>query len=295
MTEEVSGRSVYRLRPVDSATVTRHDFIQWSHTLQSYCRRRKFTKFLTGGQKQQWTTAADHGMIVARTGDMSQQDAKDASDALLGEFLDFLTVVATHCPVGTFETVFKESTSWEWIMTLVKRVHRLDNRGRHFLDGEAIKIELSPTFTPEQAWMEVKDFYSAGLLKSGDNFKGRPLAADEVMSPTLEMFLVREWLNKIDPRLTSHIHKTRGALFTTAAPSIVCNRETIADLIPTLLKELEDKEDFTTNQVDVVPIDCSIQNVNSSQATARYSQRGYGPRQIFKLLKIASCVSKKGI
>ena len=107
-----------------------------------------------------------------------------ATDTLKSHFQDFLTFVASQCPSGFMNQVMRESTSFDWILEQLYTTYGLDVKGENFLAGNDIKIEITPTFTYNQALMLVRDFYVNSLLPKGSIFKGKKLTKDEELGPT---------------------------------------------------------------------------------------------------------------
>ena len=112
------------------------------------------------------------------------------------------------------------------------------------------------TITLHQAYMEVKDFVCAGLIKKGDPFEGKPAANNEVLSPSTKNFIMKTLLTKVDTRLPKHVKDTRGHLFTTERPTLACNQKILIDQIPTMLAELDKKDTVSQGNVNVgdVPV-----------------------------------------
>ena len=229
----------YKLKP-SGDNLSRDDLATWQQVLLSHMRQNDNWKpFLPGGGKQNWV-AADSGEVNAGW----TNDEKAA-------FEEFLTCLATFSPTGFNETIKRESTSFTWVIDLIKSTFELKTRGEHFLALEDLKFDFSKGFTYQQAYMEVKDFVCASLLNEGDRFEGRALPRKEILSPVAKNFITKEWLLKIDPRLPKHIRDTRGHLFTDDKPTLSCNQRVICDQIPTMLAELDGKTDSGSQDVSI--------------------------------------------
>ena len=120
---------------------------------------------------------------------------------LRNDFANFLTCIATHCPVGFMDTVLRESTSFKWIVRQIKTTFNLDAKGEKFLSIMDIKFKFSPSFTYEQGYILIKDFRMESLLPTGTIFKTRPLAEPEKLSPLSDNFIRKEFLIKVHPKL----------------------------------------------------------------------------------------------
>ena len=229
----------YKLKP-SGDNLSRDDLATWQQVLLSHMRQADTWKpFLPGGAKENWV-AADSGEV----NDGWTNENKAA-------FEDFLTCLATFSPTGFNETIKRESTSFNWVIDLIKSTFELKTRGEHFLGLDDLKFDFSKGFTYQQAYMEVKDFVCASLLNDGDRFEGKALPRKEILSPVAKNFITKEWLLKIDPRLPKHIRDTRGHLFTDDKPTLSCNQRVICDQIPTMLAELDGKTDSGSQDVSI--------------------------------------------
>ena len=229
----------YKLKP-SGDNLSRDDLATWQQVLLSHMRQADtWRPFLPGGGKADWV-AADSG---------EENDGWTNGDK--AAFQDFLTCLATFSPTGFNETIKRESTSFTWVIDLIKSTFELKTRGEHFLALEDLKFDFSKGFTYQQAYMEVKDFVCASLLNDGDRFEGKALPRKEILSPVAKNFITKEWLLKIDPRLPKHIRDTRGHLFTDDKPTLSCNQRVICDQIPTMLAELDGKSDSGSQDVSI--------------------------------------------
>ena len=124
----------------------------------------------------------------------------------------------------------------------------LQTRGENFLALCDLKFDFDGSFTYHQVYMELKDFVCASLIKKGNPFEGKPAPAKN--------FIMKELLYKVDPRLPKHVKDTRGHLFTTLRPTLVCNQKIRIDQIPTMLAELEKKDNIRQGNINMgyVPI-----------------------------------------
>ena len=229
----------YKLKPSVGDTLTRDDLSTWREVQLCYMRQNDAWKpFLPGGTRSEWK-AEDSG--EANEGWSENEKAS---------LPDFITCLSTFSPVGCGETIKRESTSFNWVIDLIKETFGLKTRGEHFLGLDDISFNFSSGFTYQQAYMQIKDFICAGLLSQQDRFEGKPLPQKETLSPVAKNFICKEWLMKIDPRLPKHIRDTRGHLFTDDKPTLACNQKILCEQMPTMLAELDEKTDTTA--VDAV-------------------------------------------
>ena len=237
----MAGRTVikpYKLKPTGDA-LTRDDLFTWKQILLGFIRQNpKWLQFLPSSATFKEWLSSDEDVTNGLVG----TDDND-TNVLRADFQDFLTCVATYSPTGFGETIMRESTSFDWVIQLIQSTHGLETRGEHFLALDEMKLEYSTSFTYHQGLMKVKDFVIATMLKEGAMFEGKKLTKDEVLTPTVKNFIVREWLHKTEERLPKHVKETRGHLFTSERPTLACNQKILCDQIPTMLAELDSKTD----------------------------------------------------
>ena len=83
----------------------------------------------------------------------------------------------------------------------------LKTKGLAFLSGSDIKLEYSSTGSPDtytyqQGFMVLMDFYANALLNEGNISEGRALANKEQLTPLVKNFIVEAWLDSIDTQET---------------------------------------------------------------------------------------------
>ena len=149
------------------------------------------------------------------------------------------------------DTVMRESTNFTDIVKKIKTTYGLDSRGEKFLSCMDIKLEFSSSFTYEQGYMVVKDFFVSSLLPLGARFKDRALPAAEVLSPLAANFIMKEFLTKVHPTLPEHIKNTKGHLFTNERPTLACNKTVLLDLMDSMLAEIETLDNLSTGSMSI--------------------------------------------
>ena len=221
--------------------LSRDDLATWEFNQLSYCRQKDaWLEFLPGGTHSTWIATEEddtNGIIVTKPEDGLIDQEK--TDKKRSAFKDFLDALAVNCPAGYPATVVREATSWKWVIDEIKKDFGLNTKGEQFLAGNDIKLTFDDTFTYQQGYMYLRDYYINSLAEKDTMFKGKKLATKEKMSPLAELFIVERWLAKIDPRLPAHVHKTRGHLFSESKPTIACNQRALCDQIDHMLAELD--------------------------------------------------------
>ena len=262
----MAGKTVikpYKLKP-SGDSLTRDDLSTWKQILLGHVRQNaKWIQFLpSSATHKTWVCTDDDD-----TNGLAGAD-DNASNVLRADFQDYLTCVATYAPAGLNETIFREATSFNWVIDLIKTTFGLETKGENFLAIDDLKFDFDGSFTYHQGYMELKDFVCASLIKQGNPFEGKPAPANEILSPSTKNFIMKELLYKVHPMLPKHVKDTRGHLFTTERPTLACNQKILIDQIPTMLAELEKKDNISQGNINVgyVPI---------------YRGRGFAPRANF--------------
>ena len=235
----------YKLKPSDGP-MTRDDVSLWEYTLLAACRQvADWIKFLPGGDNANWTPT-DQDITNGL-----HHENRQTQNKLRSDFANFLTCVATHCPTGFINTVMRESSSFANIIQQIKTTYGLDSRGEKFLTCMDLKLEFSDSFTYEQGYMQVKDFFMSSLLPQGARFKNRILEAAETLSPLAENFIMKEFLYKVHPKLPEHVKSTKGHLFTIERPTLACNKSILIDMIDSMLVEIENADTLAAASISV--------------------------------------------
>ena len=96
-----------------------------------------------------------------------------------------LTSLSTFSPTGFGETFQRKSTSFNFVIDLIRDTFNLKTLGEYFLGIEDIKFDFTGGFTYQQAYiyMQLKDFLCAGLLEKKDRFEGKDLPLKETLTP----------------------------------------------------------------------------------------------------------------
>ena len=241
----------YKLKP-SGETLSRDDLSTWKQILLGHIRQNAtWHQFLPSSATHKEWVCTDEDV----TNGLEGAD-ETASNKLRADFQDFLTCIATYAPAGMNDTIIRESTSFDWVIDLIKNTFDLETKGENFLAIDDLKFDVDGSSTIMQGYMETKDFVCASLIKKGDIFEGKAAAVNEVLSPTAKNFILKEFLTTVDTRLPKHIRDTRGHLFTAERPTLACNQKILCDQIPTMLAELNKSDNISQGNVGVgyVPI-----------------------------------------
>ena len=152
MAEDTAAHA--RRKPVKlKEPITRDALRVWDLQNRAYFRQNKMGKFLPSGTFSQWEATVNnerHGiqdvMRRNRAGELIEPQEVDpvATQAEIDLFEDFLTILGTYCPDHFSDTVYMESTSYNWVLDRIKETFSLKTKGLGFLQGSAMKFKYSP-------------------------------------------------------------------------------------------------------------------------------------------------------
>ena len=109
--------------------------------------------------------------------------------------------IANFCPVISRNSIVKNSTSLNDIWGRIRLHYGFQSTGAHFLDISDIKLE--PDERPEDLFQRLEAFVEDNLLTvtGGISHHGDRVKEDEELTPTLENFIVLQWLKLINSEL----------------------------------------------------------------------------------------------
>ena len=93
---------------------------------------------------------------------------------------------------------------------------------------EWFEIKRRPTERPLVFYMRLKYHMSKHMLKSGDKFKGSTLTADEQLTPSMQRFIIMEWLHRLDERLVKYVREKFSTELSSGSTILVNMVETLA-------------------------------------------------------------------
>lgn len=119
-------------------------------------------------------------------------------DLLLGQ-------IANFCPIISRNTIVKNSNSIDSIWKSIRAHYGFQSTGAHFLDF--MNIQLKHDERPEDLFQRLMAFVEDSLLdqNSGLTHHGDPIQEEEEMTPSLENFVVLQWLHLLHKDLPSLI------------------------------------------------------------------------------------------
>ena len=138
----MAGRTTvkpYKLTP-SGDSLSRDDLATWRQILLGHMRQNeKWLQFMpSSATNHTWTCTDDDEtnnlfVMTIATQDTPAIVKKEETNTLRADFQNFLTCLATYAPPGFSETIYRESTSFTWVIELINATYGLDAKGEHFL------------------------------------------------------------------------------------------------------------------------------------------------------------------
>ena len=131
------------------------------------------------------------------------QQKANLLDLMLGQIANFCPVIARNC-------IVRNSSSLSDIWSMIRLHYGFQSTGAHFLDFCDIKYESDER--PEDLYQRILAFVEDNLLTSdgGITHHGDPILEDEDLTPTIENFIVLQWLHLLHPDLPKIVKQRYG-------------------------------------------------------------------------------------
>ena len=160
-----------------------------------------------------------------------------------------LEQIACYCPVISRNSIKDDSTSISSVWQMIRAHYGFQQSGAHFLDFSEIHYEADER--PEDLYQRILTFVDDNLLKARGSIThhGDQIEADEQKSPSLENFIVLQWLTLIHkglPKLVKQKYATE--LRTRTLASIKCE---ISQALSSLMEELQSMQDVKNMRTTV--------------------------------------------
>ena len=209
----------------------------WS-LLSNWVRQEpNYQNFLPGGEFEHWIAKKINKSRDNTVTEANRQRANNQAVKMANQLEDFLSTMASKCPDGMFRTIVNEATSMDWILKRIMTAFRLQSKGINFYSATKQGYDEETDGSYNVAYMKMKNMFEDLLLPQGSNYHGTELETDEALTPLSESFIVIQWLNSIDPKLTKHIQENRTQWFNDETPTWADIQSLIVDNIETLLLE----------------------------------------------------------
>ena len=99
-------------------------------------------------------------------------------------------------------------------------------------------IQRKPTERPLVFYYRLRYHVTKHLVKSNTLVNGQALTTDETISPSLDRFIVLEWLHRLDPRLVGFVKEKFATELTAGSSVLVSMIETLAKNIDSYITTL---------------------------------------------------------
>ena len=154
-------------------------------------------------------------------------------DLMLGQ-------IANFCPVISRNSIVKNSTSLNDIWGRIRLHYGFQSTGAHFLDFNDIKLE--PDERPEDLFQRLVAFVEDNLLTvtGGISHHGDRVKEDEELTPTLENFIVLQWLQLINSELPRLVKQRYGTEL--RSRTLASLKPEISQALDSLLDEIHTSE-----------------------------------------------------
>ena len=109
---------------------------------------------------------------------------------------------------------------------------------------EWFDIRRRPTERPLVFYMRLKYHMSKHLLKQGDTYRNKTLDENEVLTPSMERFIVMEWLHRLDHRLVNFVKGKFATELSSGSAVLITMVETLAKNIDHYITMLNNTGDI---------------------------------------------------
>ena len=212
-------------------------------------------QFLKGGPYETWTAlksdatrgivkeplfeADDDAAARARKLEDAQKDTAKTRESLD----DFLHLLGSKAPDGMYNTIIRQASSMEWVLTRIKTAFRIQTKGVDLFDATETGYDEEKDGSYDIAYMKMKDQFEDLLSDSGTKYHGDVLATAEAMTPLAESMITIQWLKSIHPGLPKHIKEKHSHLFSDEKPNWADLQPDLVKMMDTLLTEVENRDD----------------------------------------------------
>ena len=230
--------------------VSQTDMVMWQSTLWDFLKSTpKFKPLLK--KDLTWTTvdSTNRGFASDTGTENPKLTAEDKSDLLDS----ILLKIGTYGPKSAFIDITQRSTSYKYIWNAIRRVCGFPVPGAQLIHYMSIKNSFDPAGTQSynDHYWRMRDHKIASLMtcESGIKFNGRPLEADETITPSMENQVVADWLESIGGlKLVKYVGQQYAKELETC--SLYDLQETLGqqDIMQAILDKMNDTELATLNR-----------------------------------------------
>ena len=206
---------------------------------------RKFARFLDDLKTWKSPNVVNRG-FVDDVGDQFRGDLKMTAVQKKEALETMLGVVAGYADIIGHSYIMKQATSLDDIFNRLRSRLGFRRAGTRILD--LASLQIGPSESREALWERFYSFFEGNLLlqSSGMTHEGVKPEEDEQFTPTLLNVAVVLWLQAIHRGLPEFV-KQRFAT-NLRSQTIFSIREEISDSIPSMLLELQNKDDASISR-----------------------------------------------
>ena len=197
-----------------------------------------FTPYLADGAEWQTDAVAnrgfaDDGADVAANVRLTAVQKATRLKMMLGQIANYATVISRN-------QIIERSTSLSFIWSKLREHYGFQQTGSRFLSLSAIKLQ--PAERPEDLYQRLVAFFDDNLITAdGLLHHGAHVAANEVVTPTIENTIVLLWLERIHVGLPGLVQQKYGTELRNRSFASLKSEVSLA--LQSLLNELEQSED----------------------------------------------------
>ena len=142
------------------------------------------------------------------------------------------------------------------------------------------EIRRRPSERPLVFFMRLKYHMSKHLIQQGGIYKGKALDSDETLTPSMERFIVMEWLYRLDPRLVKFIKEKFITELSSGSAVLITMVETLSKNIDHYITKLNNADTGSVSYTNVPSPDGTLSGNPPMVAhqSSRGGTRGFPPR-----------------
>ena len=184
--------------------------------------------------------------------------------------------IANFSPIIYRNTIEKESTSLDFVWRAIKLHYGFQTSGGNFIDF--VNIRFTPPERAETLYQRMLAFIGNNLMSpnNGIMHRGRAVAAEEDITPTIENLIVLLWLRELHPNLPNVVKQKYGADL--RLQSLASLKPEISLALDSLMEEAKMNDNGRVNRTGQQP---TFNRNNVNNRFGRPSQGSFANRSNF--------------
>lgn len=193
--------------------------------------------------------------------------------------------IANFCPVISRNAIVKDSTCLSEIWTKIRLHYGFQSTGAHFLDFAEMKLEADER--PEDLYQRLVAFVEDNLLTAsgGISHHGDLLSEDEEMSPSLENFIVLQWLSLVHVELPRLVKQRYGTEL--RSRTLASLKPEISQALDSLLEEIRSVEQARSMRTSTPSVGQQFRRGPGGNRPKPFTGMKSGPSRVCPLCKQA--------